>query len=54
MLRWALVFLVIAVLSGVVGVFGFAGAASGIFVLFFYIPLMLSVSCLMVHLARRA
>lgn len=52
MLRWALIFLVVALLAGVLGFTSIAGAAIGIAKLLFYVFLVLFLVSLVMHLVR--
>lgn len=52
MLRWALIFLVIALIAAALGFTGVYVAAAGIAKLLFYIFLVLFVVSLVMHLAR--
>ncbi len=52
MLRYALIFLVVALIAGALGFGGIAGAASGIATILFYIFIALFVVGLIMHLAR--
>jgi uncharacterized membrane protein YtjA (UPF0391 family) len=54
MLRWALIFLVVAILSGVLGFAGVMVAAAGIAKLLFYLFLALFAISLVVGLLTRA
>jgi uncharacterized membrane protein YtjA (UPF0391 family) len=54
MLRWALIFLVIAILAGVLGFAGIMVAAAGIAKLLFYLFVVLFVISLAVGLLTRA
>ena len=56
MLRYALIFLVVALIAGVLGFGGIAGASIGIAKILFYIFIILFVVGLIMHLAngRRA
>jgi uncharacterized membrane protein YtjA (UPF0391 family) len=54
MLRWALIFLVIAILAGVLGFAGIMVAAAGIAKLLFYLFVALFVISLAVGLLTRA
>jgi len=54
MLRWALIFLVIAILAGVLGFAGITVAAAGIAKLLFYLFVVLFVISLAVGLLTRA
>jgi uncharacterized membrane protein YtjA (UPF0391 family) len=54
MLRWALIFLVVAILSGVLGFAGVMVAAAGIAKLLFYLFLVLFAISLFVGLLTRA
>ena len=53
MLYWALVFLVVALIAGVLGFTGVAVAAAGIAKLLFVIFLILFLVSIIVHLGRR-
>lgn len=52
MLRWALIFLVIALIAAALGFTGIYVAAAGIAKLLFYIFVVLFVVSLIMHLAR--
>ena len=52
MLRYALIFLVVALIAGALGFGGVAGAASSIAVILFYIFIALFVVGLIMHLVR--
>lgn len=52
MLRWALIFLVAALVLGVLGFTSIAGAAIGIAKLLFYVFLVLCLVSLVMHLVR--
>ncbi len=52
MLRWALIFLVIALIAGALGFTGVYVAAAGIAKLLFFIFVVLFVVSLIMHLAR--
>jgi uncharacterized membrane protein YtjA (UPF0391 family) len=54
MLRWALIFLIVAVLAGVLGFAGIIVAAAGIAKLLFYMFLVLFAISLVVGLLTRA
>jgi uncharacterized membrane protein YtjA (UPF0391 family) len=54
MLRWALIFLVIAILAGVLGFAGIMVAAAGIAKLLFYLFVVLFVISLVMGLLTRA
>jgi len=54
MLRWAIIFFVIAVIAAVLGFGGIAGAASGIAQLLFFVFIVLFVIGLIMHLVRKA
>ncbi|MDB5432649.1 MAG: hypothetical protein JWP35_3765 [Caulobacter sp.] len=53
MLRWALIFLVVALLAGVLGFTSIVGPAIGIAKLLFYVFVVLFLVSLVMHLARR-
>jgi uncharacterized membrane protein YtjA (UPF0391 family) len=53
MLRWALIFLVVALTAGVLGSAGIAGAAMGIAKLLFYVFVARFLVSLIMHLARQ-
>ena len=53
MLRWALIFFVVALLAAVLGFTGIAIAAAGVAKILFYIFVILFVSSLLGHVARR-
>jgi uncharacterized membrane protein YtjA (UPF0391 family) len=53
MLRWALIFLVVALLAGVLGFTTIAGASIAIAKLLFYVFVVLFLVSLVMHLARR-
>lgn len=52
MLTWALVFLIVALIAGVLGFTSIAGASIAIAKLLFFIFLVLFVASLIVHLVR--
>jgi len=52
MLGWALTFLVVALIAGVLGFTSVAGAAMGIAKILFFVFLVLFVVSLVVHLVR--
>jgi uncharacterized membrane protein YtjA (UPF0391 family) len=52
MLRWALIFLVVALIAAALGFGGIYAAAAGIATILFYICLVLFVVSLIVHLGR--
>ena len=52
MLSWALVFLVVALIAGVLGFTSVAGAAMGIAKILFFVFLVLFVVSLVMHLVR--
>jgi len=54
LLRWALIFLVVAILAGVLGFAGIMVAAAGIAKLLFYLFLVLFVISLVMGLLTRA
>jgi uncharacterized membrane protein YtjA (UPF0391 family) len=54
MLRWALIFLVVAILAGVLGFAGIMVAAAGIAKLLFYLFVVLFVISLVMGLLTRA
>ena len=54
MLGWAIFFLVIALIAGVLGFGGVAGLSVGIAKLLFFIFLVLLIVSAVVHVARRA
>ena len=54
MLRWAVIFLVIAIVAGILGFAGLMVAAAGIAKLLFYLFLILFLVTLMGHLLRRS
>ena len=54
MLRWALIFLVIAFIAAIFGFGGIAGASAGIAKILFYAFLIVFVISMVLHLARRA
>ena len=53
MLRWALIFLVVALVAGLFGFTTIAGAAVGLAKLAFYVFVVLFLVSLVMHLARR-
>jgi uncharacterized membrane protein YtjA (UPF0391 family) len=53
MLRWALIFFVVALFAAVLGFTGIALAAAGVAKILFYIFVMLFVLSLLGHVARR-
>lgn len=54
MLKWALIFLVIALVAAVFGFGGIAGAATDIAVILFWIAVIIFVVMLIMNFARRA
>jgi uncharacterized membrane protein YtjA (UPF0391 family) len=54
MLRWALIFLVIALVAGLLGFGGIAGASVGIAKILFFVFLVLFLVSGIMHLARRS
>lgn len=52
MLSWALIFLVVALIAGVLGFTTIAGAAVGVAKILFYIFLVLFLISLVMHLVR--
>jgi len=54
MLRWALVFFVVALIAAVFGFWGIAAAATGVAKLLFFVFLVLFLVSLVAGLARRA
>ncbi|GLQ19344.1 DUF1328 domain-containing protein [Algimonas porphyrae] len=54
MLRWAIIFLVIAIVAAVLGFGGIAGAASSIAVILFWVFVALFVIGLIMHLVKKA
>lgn len=54
MLKWALIFLVIALIAAVFGFGGIAGAATDIAVILFWIAVIIFVVMLIMNFARRA
>ena len=52
MLRWALIFLVVALIAGALGFTGIYVAAAGVAKILFYLFLILFVVSLVMHLAR--
>ena len=52
MLRWALIFLVVALIAGLLGFGGIAGTSMGIAQILFFVFLVLFVVSLIMHLAR--
>ena len=54
MLRWALIFLIVAIVAGIFGFAGIMVAAAGIAKLLFYIFLILFAVSLVAGLVRRA
>jgi uncharacterized membrane protein YtjA (UPF0391 family) len=52
MLRWALIFLVVALIAGALGFGGLAGASMGIAQILFFVFLVLFVVSLIAHLVR--
>jgi uncharacterized membrane protein YtjA (UPF0391 family) len=54
LLNWALVFFVVALVAGILGFGGIAGAAVGIAKIFFFVFLVLFLLSLVVNFARRA
>lgn len=53
MLRWAIIFFVIAIVAGALGFGGMAGPATSIAVILFYIFVILFVIGLIMHLVRK-
>jgi uncharacterized membrane protein YtjA (UPF0391 family) len=54
MLRWALIFFVVALMAAVLGFTGIALAAAGVAKILFYIFVILFVLSLLGHVARRS
>jgi uncharacterized membrane protein YtjA (UPF0391 family) len=54
MLRWAVIFLIVAIVAGILGFAGIMVAAAGIAKLLFYIFLILFAVSLVAGLVRRA
>ncbi len=54
MLRWAVIFLIVAIVAGILGFAGIMVAAASIAKLFFYIFLILFAVSLVAGLVRRA
>lgn len=54
MLKWALIFLVIALIAAVFGFGGIAGAATDIAVILFWVAVIIFVLMLIMNFARRA
>jgi uncharacterized membrane protein YtjA (UPF0391 family) len=54
MLRWAVIFLIVAIVAGIFGFAGIMVAAAGIAKLLFYLFLILFAVSLVAGLARRA
>lgn len=52
MLRWALIFFIVAIVAGALGFSGIAGAASGIATILFWVALAFLILSLISHLAR--
>lgn len=52
MLRWALIFLIVALIAGALGFGGIAGTSMGIAKILFWIFLVLLVISLVMHLVR--
>ena len=52
MLRWALIFLVVALIAGVLGFGGIAGASMGIAKILFFVFVVLFLVSLVMHLVR--
>ena len=52
MLSWALIFLVNALIAGLLGFAGIAGAAAGIAKILFYVFLVLLIVSLIMHMVR--
>jgi len=52
MLRWALIFLVVALATGMLGFTGMAGTAIGIAKILFYVFVVLFLVSLVMHLLR--
>lgn len=53
MLRWAIIFFVVAIVAGVLGFGNIAGAASGIATWLFFIFIILFVIGLIMHLVKK-
>lgn len=53
MLKWALIFLVIALIAAALGFGGIAGASAGIAKILFFVFLVIFVISLIMHLVRR-
>ena len=53
MLKWAVIFFVVAIIAGALGFGGIAGASAGIAQILFYVFLVLLAVSLAAHLARR-
>ena len=52
MLRWAFIFLIVALAAAILGFGGIAGAAAGVAKILFFVFLLLFIVGLMVHLVR--
>ena len=52
MLRWALIFFIFALIAGVLGFGGLAGAAAGIAEILFWVGLVLFAATLIMHLVN--
>ena len=52
MLRWAFIFLIVALAAAILGFGGIAGAAAGVAKVLFFIFLLLFIVGLMMHLVR--
>lgn len=52
MLRWAFIFLIVALAAAILGFGGVAGAAAGVAKILFFVFLLLFIVGLMVHLVR--
>jgi len=53
MLKWALIFFVVALIAGALGFGGIAGASAGIAQILFYIFLVLLLISVVMHFVRR-
>lgn len=52
MLRWAFIFLIVALAAAILGFGGVAGAAAGVAKILFFVFLLLFIVGLLVHLVR--
>ena len=54
MLRWALIFFVVAIIAALFGFGGIAASAAGIAKILFFVAIVIFLITLVMHLARRA